>query len=181
MHCIQNSGECCKSELDLFYSVPTNTSIQSSAYTTVSSNPLLGNEENFQIHISGSDEYIDLSDIYLKLEVEIKKNDNDFKEEDFKTGPINNFAHSLFKKIELSIGCGLNRKLVEVGSSHYAYKAYLLNLLNYGSDAKEGWMQSGLFNMDESGQFNNIAMESFIAKKIKDSDQSAQIIDIQVI
>ena len=73
MNRIKNSGECCKSELDLFYTVPTNTSIQSSSYTTVSSNPLMGHEENFQININESDEYTDLSDIYLKLEVEIKK------------------------------------------------------------------------------------------------------------
>lgn len=160
MNCIKNSGECCKSELDLFYSVPTNTSILSSSYFSVSSNPLSGSEENFQINITGSEEYIDLSDIYLKLEVEIK-NKNEFDEQDFKSGPINNFGHSLFKKIELSIGCGLNRKLVEIGSSHYGYKAYLLNLLNYGTDAKEGWMQSGLFEMDESGQFKNISVESY--------------------
>ncbi len=93
MNCIKNSGECCKSELDLFYSIPTNTSILSSSYLTVSSNPLKGSEENFEINITGSEEYVDLSDIYLKLEVEIK-NEKKFDEQDFKTGPINNFGHS---------------------------------------------------------------------------------------
>lgn len=167
MSCIQNSGECCKSELDLFYTVPTNTSITSSSYFTVSSNPLLGHEENFQIHVTGSEEYIDLSDIYLKLEVDINK--GPFDEKDFKCGPINNFGHSLFKKVELSIGSGHNIKLVEVGSSHYGYKAYLLNLLNYGSDAQEGWMQSGLFDMDQSSQFKNIATETY-EKEGEDSE-----------
>ncbi len=180
MNRIKNSGECCKSELDLFYTVPTNTSIQSSAYTTVSSNPLMGHEENFQININESEEYTDLSDIYLKLEVEIKKTNTNFDEENFKIGPINNFAHSLFKKIELSIGSGLNRKLVEVGSSHYGYKAYLLNLLNYGTDAKEGWMQSGLFIMDETGQFNNIAMESFEEQKVNNTNDTPEVVEIKI-
>ena len=169
MNCIKNSGECLKSELDLFYSVPTNTSIISSAYTTVSSNPLLGNEENFQININGSEEYTDLSDIYLELEIAITNNEQ-FDESKFLIGPINNLAHSLFKRVELSIGCGLNRKLVEVGNSHYAYKAYLLNLLNYGVEAKEGWMQSGLFYMDTSGEFNNTAMNSIETKSLKSED-----------
>ena len=180
MNRIKNSGECCKSELDLFYTVPTNTSIQSSAYTTVSSNPLMGHEENFQININESEEYTDLSDIYLKLEVEIKNTNTEFGEENFKIGPINNFAHSLFKKIELSIGSGLNRKLVEVGSSHYGYKAYLLNLLNYGTDAKEGWMQSGLFIMDETGQFNNIAMESFEEQKVNNTNETPEVVEIKI-
>ena len=40
MQKIKDSIECCKSELDLFYTLPTNTSILSSSYITISSNPL---------------------------------------------------------------------------------------------------------------------------------------------
>ena len=156
---IENSADGCKSELDLFYSLPTNNSIISSSYITVPSNPLSGNEENFEINVIGSEEYTDLSDIFMKLEIEISDG-TDFNEANFDIGPINNFAHSLFKKIDLSIGSGLNKRLVEIGSSHYAYKAYLLNHLNYGVDAKEGWLQSGLYFKDTVGQFNNTSIET---------------------
>ena len=108
---ITDSSECCKSELDLFYSLPTNSSIISSSYITVSSNPLSGEEENFDININGSEEYTDLSDIYLKLQVQITNGDS-FDSNNFPIGPINNFGHSLFKKIDLSIGSGLTKKLV---------------------------------------------------------------------
>lgn len=155
---IENSIDCSKLELDLFYSLPTNNSILSSSYITVSSNPLSGLEENFEINCNGSEEYTDLSDIFIKLEIELT-NGSEFKSEEFNISTINNLGHSLFKKIDLSIGTGLNKKLVEIGSSHYAYKAYFLNHLNYGVDAKEGWLQSGLYYEDTSKEFDNIAME----------------------
>ena len=106
------------------------------------------------------------ADIYIKLEVSIEKNTTRVTENS-KVGPINNFGHSLFKKIELKIGAGLNRKLVEVGNSHYAYKAYLLNLLNFGNDAKSTWLQSSLFYKDTEGQFDNVETLSRKNKKIK--------------
>ena len=65
MTSISGSMPCCKSELDLFYSLPTNTSITSSSYTNVGANvPLTGIEENFSIEIVGNEDYIDLNDIY---------------------------------------------------------------------------------------------------------------------
>ena len=135
MQSIKGSSTCSKSELDLFYSPPTNTSIISSNYTNITLANLSGEEPSFEFNVPGTDEYTDLSDIYIKLEVSIEKNTTRVTENS-KVGPINNFGHSLFKKIELKIGAGFNRELVEVGNSHYAYKAYLLNLLNFGNDAK---------------------------------------------
>ena len=180
MTTINGSPPCCKSELDLFYSLPTNTSIISSGYTNVECTPLSGTEENFKIDITGNDEYIDLNDVYLKLEVNLTKADGTPMGATPTVGVINNLAHSLFRKIELSIGKGLEKKLVEIGSSHYGYKAYLLNLLNYGEDAKESWLQSGLFYKDEAGQFDNIAVEKFTKTKIKaDSMEVSQSFEIK--
>ncbi len=102
----------------------------------------------------------------LKVEIEITNN-TEFKDEDFKIVPINNLTHSLFKRVDLSIGTGFNKKLVEIGSSHYAYKAYLLNLHNYGSEAKEGWLQSGMFYNDDAQQFINISVERIAKHKVK--------------
>ena len=166
MQSIKGSSTCSKSELDLFYSPPTNTSIISSNYTNITLANLSGEEPSFEINVPGTDEYTDLSDIYVKLEVSIEKNATRITE-NTKVGPINNFGHSLFKKIELKIGAGLNRKLVEVGNSHYAYKAYLLNLLNFGNDAKSTWLQSSLFYKDTEGQFDNVETISRKNKKIK--------------
>ena len=166
MQSIKGSNGCSKSELDLFYSLPTNTSITSSNYTNITLANLSGEEPSFEINVPGTDEYTDLSDIYLKLEVSIEK-DSTRLTSTSKVGPINNFGHSLFKKIELKIGAGLNRKLVEVGNSHYAYKAYLLNLLNFGQDAKSTWLKSSLFYKDTEGEFDSIVTESSKKKRVK--------------
>ena len=66
---IKGSNACTKSELDLFYSLPTNTSITCSNYTNITLANLSGEEPSFEINVSGTDECTDLSDIYLKLEI----------------------------------------------------------------------------------------------------------------
>lgn len=164
---ISGSSPCCKSELDLFYSLPTNTSITSSSYTTATAKIVTGEEENLEIDIVGNDHYIDLNDIFLKLEIKLCKENDEAIDANSKIGVINNLAHSIFKKMELSIGKGLTKTLVEVGNSHYAYKAYLLNLLNYGEDAKESWLQSGLFYKDQAGEFDNASIKKNTIVKVK--------------
>ncbi len=166
MRLITNSSPCCKSELDLFYSPPTNTSILSSSYVEAHpQTPLTGSEETFSIDIPGSDEYTDLNDIYLSLEVILSKQDTKF-ENTSPIGPVNNLGHSLFKRIDLSIGHNLTRTIVEIGNSNYSYKAYMLNLLNFGVEAKASWLQSGLFFKDDAGKFDSVNLPtSTIVKK----------------
>ena len=182
MKLISNSSACCKSELDLFYSPPTNTSILSSAYTTVKAKDLLGTEENFSIEISPTDEYTDLNDCYLSVEVDIKKNDGSLMAATDKIGVVNNLGHSLFKKIELSIGKDLGRELVEIGNSHYAYKAYLLTLLNYGNEAKTSWLEACLFRKDDASMFDSVAITSQTTKKIEyienSSDSTSKTLEV---
>lgn len=158
MKVIPDSSTCCKSELDLFYSPPTNTSILSSAYSEAHPNtPLKGTEENFDINIPGSNEYIDLNDIYLCVEVDLFKNETQLTATTA-IAPINNLGHSLFQRIDLSIGHNSAFTVVEVGNSNYAYKAYMLNLLNFGIEAKTSWLQSGLFYKDDAGKFDKITL-----------------------
>ena len=166
MHSICGSQPCTKSELDLFYSLPTNTSILSSFYTKIPIAKINGDEEKFNITIPGTDHYTDLSDIYVKLEVTIK-NSTGVITNASKIGPINNFGHSLFKKVELKVGLDLHTFLVELGSTHYAYKAYILNLINFGSEAKNTWLDSCIYHKDTASEFDNHAIEPSTTKKIK--------------
>ena len=66
---IHDSCDCLKSELDLFASLPTNTSLLSSSYTVVPLTKLNGFEPSIEIEVPGTDAYTDLSDTYLKLEI----------------------------------------------------------------------------------------------------------------
>jgi hypothetical protein len=85
---------------------------------------------------SKGDEYIDYITLYY-VKVKIRKNNADgtFKdlEENEKVGPINNWLHSLYSQIDLS----LNGEQVTSSTGDYHYKAYLQTLLTYGEDAKK--------------------------------------------
>jgi hypothetical protein len=48
-------------------------------------------------------------------------------------GPVNNFLHSLFSQVDVS----LNGVLITNSSNTYGYRAYIENLLSYGSLAKK--------------------------------------------
>ena len=127
MTTIKNSKDCIKSELDLFYTLPTNTSILRSNITVYpTSVPLDGSEDIFSIDVPANDEFTDLNDIFLQVEVNIDTISTDTA--NIKVAPINNFGDSLIKTAELWIGNSLKKTLVET-VNYYAFKAYLMNLL----------------------------------------------------
>ncbi|CAF0802710.1 unnamed protein product [Brachionus calyciflorus] len=66
--------------------------------------------------------------------------------------PVNNFIHSLFSQVELSF----NGQSLENSNNVYPYKAYLTDLLNYGQDSKNSYLQSQLFYKDDAIQMDNI-------------------------
>ncbi|CAF4212055.1 unnamed protein product [Rotaria magnacalcarata] len=60
--------------------------------------------------------------------------------------PENNFLHTLFSKVEIF----LNDQTTAVSTCHYAYRAYLENLLNYDTDTKQTVLQKeGFFAQSE--------------------------------
>jgi len=65
---------------------------------------ILKTPDYFDCHcLPGSDEYTDLNDIYLSLEVILSKQDAKFENTSL-IGTVNNLGHSLFQRIYLSIG-----------------------------------------------------------------------------
>lgn len=65
-------------------------------------------------------------------------------------GPVNNFLHSLFSQVDVS----LNGTLITSSTNTYAYRAYLETLLSYGSDTKTSQLTSALFYKDEAGKMD---------------------------
>jgi len=64
---------------------------------------ILKTPDYFECHcLSGIDEYTDLNDIYLSLEVILSKQDAKFENTSLIV-PVNNLGHSLFQRIDLSI------------------------------------------------------------------------------
>lgn len=97
MTTIKNSKDCMKSELDLFHTLPTNNSILRSHITVYpTTQPLNGDEDSITISIPANEEFADLNDLFLRLEVKIDKITSANKN----VAPINNLGDSMWKNVE---------------------------------------------------------------------------------
>jgi len=63
--------------------------------------------------------------------------------------PINNILHSLWKKVDLHI----NDQCLSTNNDLYNYKSYMINLMTYGSDAKQTHLQTQGWYNDLRGNF----------------------------
>ena len=166
---ISNSPACIKSELDLFHVPPTNTSIETGGWAVYHPVSIIDDENGpLEFNIAATEnEYIHLSKTLLYMVVEFVKKNQDVKvdsttdktQEPFyikdNFGPVNNLASSLFSQIDVA----LKNESIETSNSTYAYKAYISDLLNYGEDAKNTFLQAGLFYKDEAGQMENLEID----------------------
>ena len=71
----ENSSECSVSELDLHVVPPTQTSMLKSSFTGIETKNLLGDGSNISFTICKSQEYTDLTENYVLLELEVVKAD----------------------------------------------------------------------------------------------------------
>ena len=147
------SCECTNSSLELFSVPPTLTSIKNSQYTEYLPLGVLADDSPIEFFISNNgDEYIDFSQTFLYLEAKVTQADGTNLAEDAKVGPVNNWFHSLFGQIDLS----LNGDLVTSSNNTYPYRAYIETLLSYGEDAKKSQLQAALWYADDPGKFNHV-------------------------
>lgn len=147
----EGSCECMKSELDLFSVPATQTSIESGQ--VVEYHPISsisdGAPIEFDINSSG-DDYIDFANSYLTVKLKVKKdNDGDLVAADT-VGPVNNFLHSLFSQVDVS----LNGTLITSSTNTYPYRAYIEDLLSYGPAAKKSQLTAALFYKDDADKMD---------------------------
>ena len=139
------SCECMKSELDIFTVPPTQTSIESGNW--VEYNPIAsiadGSPIEFTVSGSGQD-YLDAANTQLYVKAKITQADGTDIAGDAQVGPVNLFLHSLFSDVDIS----LNETPVTSSNNTYAYRAYIENLLSYGTTAKQSQLTSQLYYKD---------------------------------
>ena len=147
----EGSCECAKSELDLFSVPATQTSVENGLY--VDYHPISsitgGAPIEFDVNATG-DDYLDLANSLLHVRVKIIKANGDNLDATSTVGPVNNFLHSLFSQVDVS----LNGTLITSSTNTYAYRAYLETLLSYGTDTKSSQLTSALFYKDEAGRMD---------------------------
>ena len=147
----EGSCECTKSELDLFSAPLTQTSIESGLFVEYRPISSLADGAPIEFEIvSSGDDYIDFANSYLHIKVKIQRADGTVLDAADTVGPVNNFLHSLFSQVDVS----LNGTLITNSTNTYAYRAYLENLLTYGPAAKESQLTAALFYKDDAGKMD---------------------------
>lgn len=147
----EGSCECTKSELDLFSIPPTQTSVESGNW--IEYHPISSISDGAPIEfdiVSSGEEYIDFANSQLYLKVKLTRADGADMDDDDVVGPVNNFLHSLFSQVDVS----LNGTLVSSSTNTYAYRAYIETLLSYGPAAKQSQLTSALYYKDTAGQMD---------------------------
>lgn len=161
-----HSEECMKSELNLFSLPPTQTSIDSSYWVQYKPVSSLTNEGPIEYVIPGnSDEYLDLPHTLLYVKVTFQPpatpNEGDTDAMRAQVGPVNNFMHSLFDQVSVT----LNHQVVSPASNNYAYQAFFETLLNYGAGAKHSHLSSVLWHDDTAGKMDSFTENNGLAKR----------------
>ena len=140
------------SELDLFARPPIQTSVEHGSikdYYPVSGMIQSGPLE-FTINSSAED-YLDLSSAFLYITAHISDEDVEGKEEGDRAAPVNNWIHSLFSQVDVSV----NGKLISSSSNTYGYRSYLETLLSFGKSCKETFLTNGMWYKDTAGELDS--------------------------
>jgi hypothetical protein len=141
----EQSCECAKGELDLFAVPPTQTSIEHGTWVEYHPLSTITDGAPIEFDVNGTgDEYMDFANSYLQVKAKIIKEDDSNIANAETVGPVNNFLHSLFSQVDVS----LNGTQISSSTATYPYRAYIENLLSYGPAAKESQLTSALFYKD---------------------------------
>ena len=145
------SCNCVKSELDLFAIPPTQDQIDHGFWTDCHPVATLTDNTPIEFNLAGDGEnYLDLYNTFLCMKVAITKPDKTPMVDADIPGPVNNWLHSLFEEVTVTLG----DTVVSHASNAYPYRAFLENLLTFGQDAKESQLTSALWYKDKAGHMD---------------------------
>jgi hypothetical protein len=154
----KDSKRCAQSELDLFEPPPTVEQVEKTTCMAYRPSSAISNSSVIEFFIAGTgDEYIDLQETKLHLELVITKSDgtsHSFATDASKLygpAPVNNFLHSLFSQVDVYF----NDKLVSTSNNLYPYRAYLETLLNHGNDSQDSHLTCMMYYPDEPGKMDS--------------------------
>lgn len=152
-----------KSELDIFSTKETQTSVESGSYVELRPISILDLDSPIEFLLSESDDYVDISHTKIKLRVKILNEDGTALAADSPVAPVNNFVSSLFEHVSIE----LNGKTITPPSNCYHYRSYIETLLNYSEDAKCTHLSSCLFVQDEAGKMDSVEGSGFVDRKAR--------------
>lgn len=161
----KRGSECVLSSLELFSVPPTQASIERGQFTRYYPLMNMGGQGPVEFKFSTSEnEFCDLSNIYLYTKNRIldgqgnpippKTQDGEFNQSGI-VFPINNFASSRFKSLEMY----LNNQQISEQDTMYAYRAYLQTLVSLNRGAKKTMASMMLWSKDHHPDNNFVELE----------------------
>ncbi len=145
------SGECIKSELDLFTVPMTQTVIEKNSYLEVAPLSAISDSSPLEFFIAGTGEdYIDLNNTLLFLRLKITRPNGGDIPDPAKVALINYPGATIFSQVDVSLG----DRLISQSSSTYPYRCIIESLINYSKDALESLFSAGLFFKDTAGNMD---------------------------
>ncbi|XP_039537536.1 uncharacterized protein F54H12.2-like [Pimephales promelas] len=146
------SGECIKSELDLFTVPLTQTIIEKNSYLELAPLSALSDSAPIEFFIAGTgDDYVDLNNTMLYLRVKITRPDGTEIAHPSKVGPINYLGATMFSQVDITLG----DRLISQSSNTYPYRCLIESLLNYGKDTLQSLFSTSLFQLDTAGEMDD--------------------------
>jgi hypothetical protein len=167
---IGNSFEVSKSELDIFRTPFTQTSIEDAQYDDIQAHAsfMTSNVIRFDIPRESS-HYINLAETELHIvgTISLKKKPETGFSATSSVGPVNNFLHSLISQVNISI----NNNPVEIDNNSYPFRSYKENLLSYNSQEKVSALAEKIFVKDELNLFNSTALKHVVASSTNNTPE----------
>lgn len=169
-----------KSELDIFTTLPIQTTVESGALQSYRPITSLSNAGPIEFVVSGSsnDEYLDLGRVFIhvqaRITVPIPLPQGGVAGVAPVVGPTNNWLHSMFSQVDVY----LNQKCVTPPTNCYNYRAYIENLLNYSNEAKKSHLSSGLWVDDTAGHMNDTGATNVGFTKRRTLSVNNSIVDL---
>lgn len=150
--------DCASSELDYFAEKPYQNMVRDGIYSEIKAGQ--DKESLLTFNIPESPAYIDLSKSFISTRLKIFKDINTPITPTDIVGPVNNFFHSLFKQGIVKI----NDVEIENSNGLYAYRSYITDTLNHGTEAKNTFLQNALYIPDTSGEMDTTTLPKKIDK-----------------
>ena len=142
------------SETDIFGTQPVQHDIVSGQWMQYQAPAFEPRSGPINFNIEGDEQYVDLNSTFLTLTarvVDTRPNKIPMAPECV-VAPTNNWLHTLFSQVTLYI----NGKAVNQSHNMYHYKAYLENLLSYGTDARKTYLQGEGFYRDSAAHMDSL-------------------------
>ncbi|XP_046373233.1 uncharacterized protein F54H12.2-like [Haliotis rufescens] len=153
-----DATQCSKSELDLFSVPAVVTSMRDSGWVRYTPTTTItgGGPIRFDV-VNPVNNYIDLSQCYLRVVFKIVKGDGTDVAATDNVGPVNNVLHSMFREVRVMLGQNQTEITPSLGT--YPYRAYIENCLTYSADVMSNVLQCQGWYRDEGGKMNDINMQ----------------------